>query len=177
MLKANRERHFADIRRPRRDILVRPSIEQVERWTEEVLAEFRKAALLFLAPDIETFNGQIRCIGFARARDSALVVPFIDDRKGTSYWPDLETELRAWKCVRALLESDIPKVFQNGLFDVQYIYRAGIRPRNCLHDTMLLHHVMFPEMQKGLGFLGSIYTGEAAWKLMRKHGEELKRDE
>jgi DNA polymerase I-like protein with 3'-5' exonuclease and polymerase domains len=79
--------------------------------------------------------------------------------------------------VQALLESEIPKVFQNGMFDINYLTRAGIYVRNCAHDTMLLHHVLYPELPKGLGFLGSIYSNESAWKLLRKHGEELKRDE
>jgi hypothetical protein len=35
---------------------------------------------------------------------------------------------------------------------------------------MLLHHAIHPEMRKGLGFLGSIYTDEPSWKLMRKRG-------
>ncbi len=97
---------------------------------------------------------------------------------GGSYWGDESHELRAWACVRALLESPIPKIFQNGLFDITYLSRLGFRPRNVKHDTMLLHHALFPEMQKGLGFLGSVYTNEAAWKLLRRRGhEELKRDE
>jgi hypothetical protein len=33
---------------------------------------------------------------------------------------------------------------------------------------MLMHHSIMPEMQKGLGFLGSVYTDEPAWKLMRR---------
>jgi DNA polymerase I-like protein with 3'-5' exonuclease and polymerase domains len=132
-----------------------------------------------LAPDIETLNGQIRCIGFARSAEDVLVVPFVARLSGGSYWGDEGDELRAWACVRALLESEIPKVGQNFLFDLTYLSRVGIRPRNCLHDTMLLHHVLFPEMQKGLGFLGSVYTNESAWKLMRRHKgeEELKKDE
>jgi hypothetical protein len=35
---------------------------------------------------------------------------------------------------------------------------------------------MQPEMQKGLGFLASIYTNEASWKHMRKI-TTLKKDE
>ena len=131
-----------------------------------------------LAPDIETLNGQIRCIGFARSKEDVLVVPFIARLSGGSYWGEEDHELRAWACVRALLESEIPKVGQNFLFDLQYLTRVGIRCRNVRHDTMLLHHTLFPEMQKGLGFLGSVYTNESAWKLLRRRGnEELKRDE
>jgi hypothetical protein len=43
---------------------------------------------------------------------------------------------------------------------------------------MLLHHSLFPEMLKGLGFLGSIYTNEQSWKLMsRPKADTEKRDE
>jgi len=172
LMKAQNESQHPDIIRPERSVQVSPDIDDLEDMTEQILANAK-----ILSPDIETLNGQIRCIGFAWTRRDAIVIPFINDLKGTSYWFDEATELRAWACVRALLESDIPKVGQNFLFDLQYLTRAGIRPRNCQHDTMLLHHVMFPELPKGLGFLGSIYTNETAWKLMRKHGEELKRDE
>jgi DNA polymerase I-like protein with 3'-5' exonuclease and polymerase domains len=108
-----------------------------------------------------------------------LVVPFIARLTGGSYWGDESHELRAWACVRALLESKIPKVFQNGLFDAQYLSRMGFRLQSLRHDTMLLHHALFPELQKGLGFLGSVYTNEQSWKMLRRHKgeEELKRDE
>ena len=36
-------------------------------------------------------------------------------------------------------------------------------------DTMLMHHAMQPEMEKGLAFLGSVYTDEASWKFRRKN--------
>jgi uracil-DNA glycosylase len=183
LLKAHRERHSGAICRPRRGLLVSPSVRDVEEWTRRALKgenaaygwSSRPPARL-LAPDIETLKGQIRCIGFARSREDVLVVPFIARLSGGSYWPSEQEELRAWQCVRALLESEIPKVFQNGLFDLQYLAPFA-RPVNCLHDTMLLHHALFPEMQKGLGFLGSVYTNEHAWKLLRRHGEELKKDE
>ena len=76
------------------------------------------------------------------------------------------------------MESNIPKLFQNGMYDLQYIFRWGIKTRNAAHDTMLLHHSLYPEMRKGLGFLGSIYSNEAAWKMMgRPKADTVKRDE
>jgi hypothetical protein len=44
---------------------------------------------------------------------------------------------------------------------------------------MLMHHAYQPEMEKGLGFMGSVYTNEGSWKLMRRHrkDETTKRDE
>lgn len=98
-----------------------------------------------------------------------MVVPFVDlTLANGSYWGGPEEEFAAWSCVRALLESTIPKVWQNGLYDLQYLSRMGIRPRANREDTMLLHHSLFPEMQKGLGFLGSIYCGESEWKSRRR---------
>ena len=49
---------------------------------------------------------------------------------------------------------------------------SGYAVRNAAEDTMLLHHAIHPEMRKGLGFLGSLYTSEPAWKLMRHRGKD-----
>ena len=169
LIKAKREMAFPELRLPKRTVLVEPSLADIRAWIS-------KGASI-LGCDIETANKQITMIGFARSPSDALVIPFVDSSKPqNSYWPSLADELAAWHIVRDLLESDIPKVFQNGLYDLQYLYRMGIRPRACKDDTMLLHHALFPELQKGLGFLGSIYTNEQSWKLMRHH-ETTKRDE
>lgn len=175
LLKARREREFAEVRRPLRSVIINPSLDQIEAWVEETL----RGSFRLLSPDIETMNGQIRCIGFARRRDESLVIPFIRDLTGASYWPSVDEELRARCAVQRLLDCSLPKIFQNGLFDLQYLIREGYSVRNARHDTMLLHHVLYPEMQKSLGFLGSVYTEEQSWKLMRLHKgeEELKRDE
>jgi hypothetical protein len=71
------------------------------------------------------------------------------------------------------------KTFQNGLYDISFLWRSyGLRVRNPEHDTMLLHHALQPESPKGLDFLGSVYTEEASWKLMRPRGKQtIKRDE
>lgn len=179
LIKTKREREYAEIHRPIRIVLSSPTIEQVEDWTKETLLAGQSGNVKLLAPDIETMNGQIRCIGFARSASDIIVIPFVKDKTGGSYWPDVATELRAWYCVAELLSCPIPKVFQNGMFDLQYLVRVGLPIKNVLHDTMLLHHVLYPEMRKDLGFLGSIYTDESPWKLMRlkKGEEELKRDE
>ena len=45
----------------------------------------------------------------------------------------------------------------------------GIPVPSWTDDTMILHHALQPEMEKGLGFLASIYTDEGQWKRMVKH--------
>ena len=169
LLKAAREAAFPEIRRPERWVTINPSLEDIREW-------MRRPAKRY-AVDIETAGGQITMIGFARGRSDALVIPFVKDGKG--YWPSHEDEVRAWKLVKELLEGPQVKIFQNGLYDLSYIVKAGIRPKNCTEDTMLLHHSLFPELRKGLGFLGSVYTDEVAWKLMRSRPKEqmVKREE
>jgi DNA polymerase len=180
LMKAKREAQFAEVRRPSRLVLVAESIEQIAEW-------FHRAPFPALAIDIETVNGQIEMISFARSRSDILVIKFITDvvkvKKAVvsarSYWSEADERL-AWEWTERLLTLPCPKVFQNGMFDLQYIWKMAIRPTWCTEDTMLLAHSRYPEMLKGLGFLGSIHTDEPAWKLMRGKGsetEELKRDE
>ena len=175
LMKAGRESQFPHIARPERTVLINPTLEEVHQWTQETLA----SPPPLMAVDIETIWQQIRCIGFARSRAEAIVVPFVDNAHSSgSYWPTLGAELSAWAAVRSLLSSSIPKLFQNGLYDLQYILKQGLQVRACEHDTMLLHHSLFPEMLKGLGFLGSIYSNEQSWKLMsRPKTDTEKRDE
>jgi uracil-DNA glycosylase len=171
LTKCERESHFPEVIRPGRQVLVNPTISEIVEW-------FSRPATLY-SVDIETGSGQIKCIGFARSRDDSIVIPFVDmGRPGRNYWSTLAEEVEVWQIVKRVLEGPIPKLGQNFLYDIQYLMRAGIRPMNVMHDTMLLHHSLYPEMQKGLGFLGSIYTNEPAWKLMRhEKADTEKRDE
>ena len=172
LMKARRQAEFPEIRRPCRRILHSPTIGDVQQY----LAAMAPAKPL--AVDIETRLGQITEIGFAQDPTLALVVPFIRGFKD-HYWGSLGEEVAALRLVRAILSHPCPKVFQNGLYDIQYIWKTwGFPPRNCVEDTMIRHHSLFPELPKGLGFLGSIYTDEPAWKIMRnKKDTQEKRDD
>ena len=78
---------------------------------------------------------------------------------------------------RVLGDPDIPKLFQNGAYDIAFLWRAyGIKTMGAAHDTMLLQHALQPEALKGLGYLGSIYSDEGSWKHMRRKDETIKRD-
>lgn len=190
LMKARREAQYPEIRRPNRAVLTSPTIDEWKDWITQTLRERPP----LLACDTETSLGQIDTIGFSTSRDTAIVCqigphrirrgagyytvwPLRDGQKVTSYWTRQE-EFQFWSLNKQLLESDIPKIGQNFIYDLQYLMKVGIRPRNVLHDTMLHHHSLFPELNKGLGFLGSIYTDEPAWKLMRRGAADTeKRDE
>lgn len=173
MLKAKRELEFPEIRRPRRAVLVNPTLDEIDEW----IVRHRFAPSL--AVDTETARGQIDMIGFADGQSHALVVPFFNHSTFANYWPDAASEVAARKRVQVLLGNDSPKIFQNGLYDLQYLLREGYTLRNVAEDTMLLHHALFPELPKGLGFLGSVYCNEGSWKLLnrRRSDEVVKKDD
>lgn len=175
LLKAARECQFPEVVRPSRQIQINPTPMQMVEWRDRLLHD-RPAVI---SCDIETMGGQIKCVGVARSPSDAMVVPFIDlDRPDGSYWPTIEAELFAWEIIDSILGSGIPIVGQNFLYDLQYLMPAVVPVRNVLHDTMLRHHSMFPELPKGLDFLGSVYTNEVSWKLMRLNkADTVKRDE
>lgn len=164
LMKGKRESEFKEIRRPEREIWIEPSIEDLETFYERHLVTSS-----LISFDIETVGDQITCVGFSGDHRTALVIPFFcPGRTPPSYWSSPDLERQAWGFVRRVLESETPKLAQNGLYDVHFLWRRyGIPVRNFSEDTMLLHHALQPESLKGLGFLGSVYTNEASWKLMR----------
>lgn len=174
LMKAGREAEFPEIRRPERKFWIEPAIEDMERFYNEHIS-----GCGLLSVDIETAGNQITCIGFSPSEAIGIVVPFYDARKKSKcYWPTPGDELKAVQyCKRILENRRIRKLFQNGLYDIAFIWRAwGIKVYGAEEDTMLLHHALQPESLKGLGFLGSMYTDEGSWKVMRKTAT-IKRDE
>lgn len=168
--KAERESHYPEIRRPKRIIYIEPSLQDLEWYYEN---EIREATSL--AVDIETRGRQITCIGFAPNPRSALVVPFDDPRRPNGcYWPDHSSERLAWEFVRRVLSGPQSKILQNALYDIHHLWRSyGLPTLGPIEDTMLIHHSLHPESEKGLGFLGSVYTNESSWKLqLRSRGKK-----
>lgn len=174
-LKAKRESAFPEVIRPEREIWIEPTLEDLDEFWARYIEGARRIAV-----DIETAGQQITCIGFAPSSNISLVIPFTD-KNGTrgSYWSTRESELEAWEFVRRVLQHPSEKIFQNGTFDISFLWRAyGLKVRNPVHDTLLLHHALQPESPKGLAFLGSCYTNEPAWKMMRERGKTtIKGDE
>ncbi len=174
LLKAARESAFPEIHRPQREIWIEPTLEDLDEFEQRYIRSCE-----ILAVDIETSGQQVTCIGFAPGRSLALVVPFVDyRRKDRSYWPTKADERMAWAFVSRILISQTRKVFQNGMYDIAFLWRAaGIRVMGACEDTMLLHHALQPEALKSLGFLGSVYSDEVAWKQMREKSTTIKKEE
>lgn len=160
--KARRQSETPEFTRPHREIWLRPTLMDLANYERDYIAPADS-----LAADIETKQDQIDCIGFAPSLSSAIVIPFFCEN-GSNYWMTLEEELIAWSYVRRWLAMK-PINWQNGMFDMNVLWwKYGIPVPNPGDDPMLLHHAMQPELQKGLGFLASVYTEEASWKFMAK---------
>ncbi len=168
LMKAKDQMAFPEILRPERLVWIRPSLNDMEEFFEKHL---KNCALI--AFDTETKRDQITCISFAPNPWLAIVIPFVNKEPPYNYWIDPADETAAWRFVQKVLNSKVPKLAQNGLYDLQYLWHShGISVRNFQEDTMLLHHSLYLELPKGLGFLGSIYTEEVAWKLMRTRAKD-----
>jgi hypothetical protein len=175
LIKAAREAEFPEVRLPKREVWVEPTISDCMAFAER----FPFGANGPVAVDIETAAGQITCIGFAPDAAHALVVPFVDYRQpDRSYWSSAEIEVQAWKWVQSICEDpSIGKLLQNGPYDIYWLLRKqGIRMLNYAHDTRLMHHALFQELPKSLAFMGATYANQGAWKLMREKRSD-KRDE
>ena len=167
--KALRESAYAEVRRPSRKLWLRPSIADMKRFWEKHLQHS-----IIMGHDIETKQDktgytQTTCMGFASDDSHAIVVPFWQHGNAPNYWRSSKEELEAWNLCKEWLQSGIPIVGQNWMYDLQHLRMNGIDPDvRELHDTMIMHHSMYPEMEKSLAFLGPTYTNEPQWKFMRK---------
>ena len=140
-----------------------PTVKDLEFYIKKV-----KDSEEILAVDIETVHGfdmdycKIVTIGLANSVSEGLCVPIMK-KGGSQYWSPSDL-LK----VRVLLEEafKLPLAFQNALYDVPRLRAYGLKIdwKYVLHDTMILHHSISPELPHDLGFIVSIYGQTPNWK-------------
>lgn len=158
---------------PKVQLLIEPSLDDIRRFVPECLASPK------LSVDIETGWGQIRSIAFAPREDLAMSIPFIDLRRPSkSYWPTPGQEFAAWRLVQEMCESPVPKVGQNFMYDIIWLYmKHGIGVRNYRYDTRLRHKVLYPEQPADLATMSGSYTRIGSYKWRGgKYQKETKKD-
>lgn len=104
--------------------------------------------------DIESVIGSthVLCVGFGVSEHRAIV--FVND--GSSDYS---------YAVSTILESKVNKIGHNaGAFDKPMLEANGFKVVNYIGDTMLLQHVMYPELPRSLAYLTSIYTRQPYYK-------------
>ena len=172
--KAKREMEFPELNRPSHLLYLEPDLKDIEEFYHEFIIPAP-----FLSCDIETKDQTITEVGYATADGSrCLVIPFWKRAaKDGNYWPSFVEEKKAWGWVRRI-NAEKTLIGQNFSYDMQYFWRSVRIPcPNFGGDTMLMQHSLQPELEKGLGFLGSIYTNEPSWKFMRTDHSTLKRED
>ena len=150
--KVKRHQDTRELGIPNRNLLVRPTFDQALSY----LAAVHQSGT---APfDIETINNQVSCISFAKNTYDAISISFSDYTA--------ERELMLWKAIAAILgDRSVAKLGQNLIFDTQFLFEnLGIITRGPIFDTMIAHHILYPELRKSLPVISSIYTDEPYWK-------------
>lgn len=153
--KAKEESGFPELKRPERQLVYEfGTVQEVLEWLDYFAEQPR------VGFDIEVLNYELACISFSTASDIAISIPLV------SRWSE-QDELQIWRAMQRVLgKPNTTKIIQNAIFDTHFLLtRCGIAVRGPIEDTMIGHSVMFPELRKGLDFLGSLYCGtQAYWK-------------
>lgn len=139
---------------PKNTMHINPSVSEVENF----LTYCRSADNPLVAIDIETLNGAVFCIGFAPNNSTAMCVNF-DNRT-------LEEEVKLWRlCADFLALDSVTKIGQNIIFDIWFLaHRHNCYVANPIEDTMVAHHIVYPDLPKGLGVLTTLHTDEPYYK-------------
>lgn len=153
--KARVEGEFQELRRPERQLIFEyENVNEALEW----LAYYEDQAVVGF--DIEVVNFSLACISFCSSPELACSIPL------AGCWSEYD-EMLLWRGIQRVLRNDrSTKIVHNGYFDVQFLLKeCGIEVKGPVHDTMIGHSVLFPELPKGLGFVGSVYCGaQAFWK-------------
>ena len=151
--RVKEECNFKELNLPQRNLIVQPSFTEACSFLDKCM-EAKQVAV-----DIEVYKMEVSCISFATSPTLCMSVPF------DSRWT-MEEEIVLWRKVAAILESEeIEKIFQNGMFDISFLFaRNKINTRGYIHDTMIKHNLNYPDFPKGLGFITTLYTREPYYK-------------
>lgn len=158
----------ADVTRPPPGASVDPTVEELEKWTQEVLENPST-----LAVDIECAGSSLMCVGFCRTSDFSSTVFRFLRKGGQRAYLTGDAEQAHALCARLLASPSIPLVFHNGQnFDIPYLEAQGFEVQGYSFDTMLGHFVAWPEVPKGLAYLAKIHLGIPSWKFLSDLKEE-----
>jgi DNA polymerase-1 len=119
----------------------------------------------YVSFDIETGSEQILCLGFGWSFEDSICIPIC--YSGNNWW-GLDEEVAIIKQIKKLfLNPKVKFIAQNAQFDMIYLAdKWGVEVTNLWMDTMVAFHCVYPELEKGLGFINSVYTNRPYYKDM-----------
>lgn len=156
--RAINESYTRDLNLPHRTVDIARSLFDVYRFFD-LYKDQKEVAI-----DIETANCVPSCIAFAFNPHHALSIPLLHE----GYFKIPHSELvEIWLLlIKFFARRDIKYIFQNGKFDHDKIEEVlGILLQGEVYiDTMLLSHLLHPELPKSLAWITSVYTREPYYK-------------
>ena len=152
--KAKENSDKSEYKEPERTMHINPSVLEVENF----LQYCKMSDNPLVSIDIETLNGAVFCIGFAPTTDVAMCINF-DNRT-------VEEEVELWRlCSNFLADPSITKIGQNFIFDMWFLaFKHNCFVQGPIEDTMVAHHIVYPDLPKGLGVLTTLHTDEPYYK-------------
>lgn len=143
------------IKKPAWQFSVGPSFAQATALIHSAVEHRRRGGAIVC--DTETRGGQLSCVGIATSKCEAFCIPFLSINRPEGYWSTSE-EIEIVYALKALLAwRGPPIIFQNFMYDGQYFAKQlGWLPATT-DDTMLMQHIAFPSLRKGLDFISSMY--------------------
>jgi DNA polymerase len=168
--KALVQSEFPDIRLPRRNLIITPTITDFRMWLIEFYDKVKRGdCQRRIAFDIEITGAlELSCFSLSYNPNEAICIPV--DRYST------QDEIEAMLLVAAIIEDlEMEVIGQNINFDLYFcIKKYHIHPKCRIQDTMIGHNVIYPDFPKGLDFLCSIYTDEPYYKDEGKEWRSIK---
>jgi hypothetical protein len=152
-------------------------VERIDS-ARELRAWFSEATGRAVALDIELWDGVLRCIGLSARNGRSAIIPFATNKGLDLAGPERKRLLRAFA---AEFASERAWIAQNAMFDFPALcdilaqelggHPTDYAPQGNVADTMVRHHIMYPDLPKSLGFLVGWYL---AAKGARYHKDDAK---
>lgn len=137
---------------------INPSFSDAMDWIAKMEASSHGVAY-----DIETISNETACIGLADSDVEAMCIN-LRTRHENVYSCSEERLLRR-RFQRFFKTSHERLIAQNNMFDSSWLWykdRIYVPPIRC--DTMLAHHVLYPQLPHNLGYLTTQYTTRPFYK-------------
>lgn len=158
MIKARTMSATRELKLPRRDILIRPSLADALNFIRTCQRAPR------VATDLEVVNHQISCFSLCMNPNEGITIPLTDE--SGAYW-DEDDEMLIWQEYAKLMHDPaVMKINQNMVgFDAPFMFLQNrIHVRGPIGDPMIAQSILYPEFLKGIDFQASMYTYEPYWK-------------
>lgn len=156
LMRVKEESQTPDIILPEAEFIIDPDEDQIEEATDILLSGDHITA------DTEWYSPEeLAYISFTNSADWAICIP--------------AKSMAAYRAYKKILGSDIPKTWQNAMFDAVALARIGIPVRNIQHDTMVAWHSCWADIRdKSLQVIASVLT---KWPYYKDELEFVGQDE